>query len=403
MKEKNIENNKMDMNIFYFPLTVTFVGFISYLISQKFTLMDFGDIHSHIAFAKQMFEGTNISANPGFHKVWAIFYRIGFNENTSCVYAYVLFSILAAISIYFVINLFLKDKVNEFQKCMILIFMTFVGPIYFSSFNRHYYVGVCSFNTWHSPTNTAVKFAFIIAFFIFIYAFDLDENETTINGFNKKLALNIISGIFTFISVIIKPSFFQVFAPTVAIVYLVDIVRTRRNLLYYIKNGAVYLPSVFYMLYQTLFLFGKNGAKGSIEISFFDVLRHYSPNVLISLLLGVTFPAFIFLICYKEVLKDKGYFITIVFYIVSVLEASFLTEAGGAKYSGNFLWGMCLGIGAIFLYSIFVFINYCIKNSSSEKISVKILTFIGCSLISLHFIWGIWYYCILVITNAQCF
>ena len=93
----------------------------------------------------------------------------------------------------------------------------------------------------------------------------------------------------------------------------------------------------------------------------------------------------------------------IIFYIVSVLEGAFLEETTGT-YSGNLMWGMCLGIGAIFLYSVFKFVDYCIENNNSNKVLVKINIFMGYALLSLHFLWGLWYYFQILFTeNIQCF
>ncbi|PHV70169.1 hypothetical protein CS063_11875 [Sporanaerobium hydrogeniformans] len=404
MKEENF-NEKIAL-----PATLSFIAFMVYNLSIKFISSAHGDIFKHIEYAEKMFEGTYKTATPIYYFVWGFFNKVlCIEKNISAAYADVFFSILCAISIYLITRLFLKDSLGEWGRCLVVIFMTFFGPLYFPSFSSNYYLGQGTFNTWHNPTNNSVKFIAISALFLFIYYFNMDENEKIFfrgKNISKRSFLNIIVGLLSFISVFIKPSFFQVFAPTIVIVYLIDWIRTKRNIIFYIKDGVVFIPATLVIFYDVFFLFfSSTRTRGGIEIAPLDVWNYYSPNIIISILITITFPLFtIFLKSSKQQSKNINY-IPFIFYIVALLEFALLAEHTG-RYSGNFMWGMNLGIGILFLYSIFKFIKYNKEYSTNSKIITRIYIyiFIGYVLLASHFLWGIWYYFqLLVRPMTQCF
>lgn len=410
-QQKIIKDKTEILNIsqLIFPFCFSIVLLLSYFIGYKLAFQtSSSDLYSHIGYAEKMFAGNYKTATPVFYYMWGLFNKLlGVQRELSGAYAYTVFSGINFIAIYFIIKLFLKDKITECQRCIIVMFMTFFGPLYVPSFSESYYLGQSSFNVWHNPTNTAVKFAFVLAFFLFIYSFDMDEKERIDVwkiSMGKKTFYNLIIGLITFVSTFIKPSFFQVFAPTIAIVYIIDLIVKRKNIIYYIKNGLVFLPSVAVIFYQTFILFlSENNIRGGLVVDFLEVWGYYSPNVLISILITITFPIFVIILFRRTILNDFKYVIAIVFYIVSALEAAVLAETAGT-YSGNLMWGMSLGIGAIFLYSIFKFVDYCIENNSDNKKAVRFSIFIGYVLLSLHFLWGVWYYYkILTTVGVQCF
>ena len=403
-KQKSLDSSKL-----IFPLCFTIIMLASYFISYKLAIQaTSSDLYAHIGLAEKFFIGDYKTATPFFYYIWGIFNSIlGMERGVAGAYTYTLFCVLNVLSIYFIVKLFLKDKISEIQRCIIVLFMSFIGPLYVQGFSERYYLGQWSFNVWHNPTNTAVKFAFILGLFLFIYSFDIDEKKK-INIFGvymkEKTFFNFIIGVITFISTFIKPSFFQVFAPTILIVYLIDLIRTRKSIMYYIKNGLTFLPSVAVIVYQTFILFlGEDTIRGGLVVSFFDVWSYYSPNVLVSVLITITFPIFVIILYRKSIMKDFKFMIAIIFYIVSALEGALLAETLGT-YSANLMWGMCLGIGAIFLYSVFKFVDYCLENKDSNKKIVNFNIFIGYTLCSLHFLWGVWYYFQILLTeNIQCF
>ena len=366
------KTKSLDTSKWIFPFCFSIIILASYLVSYKLAFQTTrSDLHVHIGFAEAFFKGDYKTATPIFYYVWRIFNNFfAIEKGVAGAYTYTFFCALNVVSMYFIIKLFLKDKVGELQRCAIVLFMSFIGPLYVQGFSQRYYLGQWSFNVWHNPTNTAVEFAFIIGLFLFIYSFDMDPNKKiNVFGLDLKQAsfYNYIIGLSTFISTLIKPSFFQVFAPTIVIAYLIDLIRTRKSIIYYIKKGIVFLPSVAVILYQTFILFiGEDTIRKGLTINFLDVWRYYSPNVLISILITITFPIFVIILYRKSIFKDFKFIIAIIFYIISALEGAFLEETSGT-YSANLMWGMCLGIGAIFLYSVFKFVDYCIENKNNNK------------------------------------
>ena len=403
-----MNNNKIDGRRLALPLTLSFVGFMVYNISMKFMFSNGGDLNKHIIFAKQLFEGTRKAATPVYYLTWGFFNKfLGISDKFAAAYADAFFAILCAVTIYAIAKIFLKQNLNEWGYCIVVIYMMFFGPLYFNSFSKNYYLGQGTFNTWHNPTNNSVKFISLIIFFLFVYVFNLRESKKVSvfgTSWDNKIALNIMIGVLTLISVLVKPSFFQVMAPTVAIVYLIDLIQKRKSLLYYIKNGFVFLPACGLILYQMMIqFFTEDKIRGGVEIALFDVWRYYSPNVLISIILAIAFPIFVLLICYKGFFKNKYLTTAFIFYGVSAIEFAAFAEISG-RYSANFIWGMNLAIGILFLSSIFKFLDYCIINQNSDKKVVNGCVFIGYTLLSLHFLWGVWYYWQLMIRpGVQCF
>ena len=405
MKKENI----MRTSELFFPFCFCIILLTSFIMGQKMaSQVSSSDLYVHIGFAEQMFDGNYKTATPVFYYVWGFFNKIlGVDKSLAGAYAYTFFSCAAALSLYFIVKLFLKERITEAQRCIVVVFMTFFGSLYLPSFSQSYYLGQMSFNAWHNPTNTAVKFACILGFFLFIYSFDMDQKKQFCvwgSNIKEKSIINGIVCVITLVSTLIKPSFFQVFAPTIVVVYLIDWVKTRKSIMYYLKNGIIFLPSVAVIFYQTFILFlSEDNIRGGLVVDFLEVWGYYSPNVLISIIITITFPLFVIILYRKTLFSDFKFITAIIFYIVSALEAACLAETTGT-YSGNLMWGMSLGIGVIFLYSIFKFVNYCIKNDGSDSKIVKMNIFIGYTLLSLHFLWGVWYYCQLLLrVGVQCF
>jgi len=403
MNEQLLTKKKWRDRVVLF-LIMVIVGSTMYALSLKqYTIIS--DLEEHIQSANDMLAGTVRISYPGWHLMYGFFNRcFGIPENHSAALANTCFSLLCAAAIYWCSNS--MGKLEPAVKCCIVLVMTFVGPIYFPVFGENYYLGQGSFNAWHSPTNNAVKFLAVLVFYLFVYTFHVKDASITIAGKAcKKTFLQVLLGMATALSLFFKPSFFQVFAPMLAVVFVVDFICERRPLKDYICAGAVYLPSVAIILYQmvdNLLSTEAISKGGGMEIAFLEVWSKYSNNILLSIVAASAFPIFVCVFCERNLFKNKVLLYSWILYGISILEYLFLAEAGERKYHGNLSWGMNIAIGIVFLSSILTFIRYIRDNGQIKSKHVTVKSAVGTCLLLLHFVEGMWcWYYLMFVTRNQ--
>lgn len=388
------------------PAVLSLVAVTTFFITVKLASAEGGDFPAHIAFANMFFDGqTAITGyEPAFYWVYGLFARVfHIPDIYACAYANTVFSLLCAVSVYAVIGVF--SKASRTERALATLFMMFFGPLYFAGLNgTNYYLGTYSFNTWHNPTNNSVKFIAVLTFYLFIVAFHMDEAEKIpiLGRMAGKRALDVTVSILTCVSVWLKPSFFQVFAPALAVCFVMDFVQNRRSFKRYVREAIVFIPPALLILYQmkTLF-FSEAPSGGGVEIAFLDVWSYWSPHVLLSVLAVTAFPIWVTAFCGSGSGMTGIMKYSWIFYVISCCKFAFLAEVGNRRYHGNFGWGMCLGIGIVTLSALMRFINY--VHLEREDGRYRAAVFIGAALLSMQFFLGIWYYWRVLTTPVQCF
>lgn len=365
------------------------VGIASFAVAYRQTQLSVTDISIHMKSAEAIISGKETTSYPGW------FYVCGFLSHilhlplgTSAALATSFYNVLCFAAMYFILHKELGElkPINH----VVVLFMAFFGPIHFNT--RDIYNNTALFNTWHNPTNTSVKFLALICFFLMVYSIDLQKNsKTDILGFSfTKRGIDIFLSVAVFMSLLCKPSFFQVLAPTLGVIYLVQLVRAKKTIGDCLRDCLVYLPSVLLMLYQMYDNF--SGPAEGFEIAFLKVWRVFSSNIFLSTMSMVVFPIFVAAFCVKDWKEERAFQYSFVFFGVGLLEFAVLAETGERWADGNFSWGTGLGFGILCLYAVISFLRFLQANRGNHAIAVKVKSLVGIGLLIAHFSWGVWYY-----------
>lgn len=379
-----IQNNRLCILVF------TIIGMATFAIAYRQTAIGYTDISLHMGFGDEMFRGEDFVSYPGWYLIYGLFSFLP--RNIAAGLASSVLNVLCSVVIYFVLDCSIgKSKYNS----LVTLFMAFFGPLYLH-YPDHYYLGSGSFNTWHNPTNTSVKFLAILCFFLLPYSIDLPRDGEAIL-FGKHLTkrkIDLILAVSVFLSVVFKPSFFQVLAPALLLIYLVQwLILKEKTFLDCLKDCMIYIPALLLMLIQMTDNLLATGTHGQgIAISFLKVWRLSSANVLVAILSMTLFPIFVSLFCVRDWKKERALLYAGTFFTVSVAEYAFLVEAGERWADGNFGWGKNLAMGILCLSAIIAFVRY-VRKPEERKLGVaKIKICIGTCLLLAQFLLGIWYF-----------
>lgn len=266
----------------------------------------------------------------------------------------------------------------------------FIGPLYLPWFNENYYLGQSLSNTWHNPTNLMVK-PFAVLTFILIVDILRGYKDHIIN-YRKLVILAVINSISCFA----KPSWNQIFLPSMLIYLLIVMIQSRtiETLKFCFIIGAALLPAGLIMLLQFFTTFGQSadgGEPARIIIAPFVVIRNYTSSPLISFIISYTFPIIVFL-CNKRIAKDTDTKFAFILWVIGSAERSLLAESGERMYHGNLGWGAALATLLIHLVAFNKFEEY-VENSdmNSRADRWKLRIQLGFLLIGVWFGLRYWY------------
>lgn len=228
------------------------------------------------------------------------------------------------------------------------------------------YLGMYSMNPIHNPTYICMKGFSLLCFCLVcdIWGKQKDDNYRGIffrveNGLKRYY---IYLTVLLLLSVIAKPTFAEMFIPAVAFLMLGELIRRLVK-----KDGSApryfrqclitlccAVPALLYILLQVLAYFIWGGSYGGdsgslIFTKWFEVWQLYSQNIVLSIGLGMAFPLFLLLINGKYFIKSDMGRLALTGYLVSLLEAGTLGEAGSKLTHGNFLWPLMSGMLFLFL------------------------------------------------------
>lgn len=213
------------------------------------------------------------------------------------------------------------------------------------------YLGPFTMNPLHSPTHMSVRVFSLLAFCIVI---DL------LQGFGKKeyepiffkvsvVKQRVLLAVFLFLSVVMKPTFAEMFIPAVAFymlgVWIYKLCKKDQPGTYFTSCLWMLLcaaPSLVYMLIQYIvfFAFGNSyGNDGALIVTqWWEVWHLYSENVVLAIVFAMAFPIYMLLIDMRYFLKEVPGRIALLGYGIAFLEASFLGEDGDRLGHANFMW-----------------------------------------------------------------
>lgn len=272
------------------------------------------------------------------------------------------------------------------------------------------YLGQYSPNAIHSPTYMCLRPFSILCF---CGAYDLikkaeDSSHPGIffrleNGTRRTTLCLTIS---LLLSCIAKPTFAEMFIPTVALYMLFHwiycLIHEREEAGTYFRKCLqmllISLPALCYigMQFTVYFLMGgslgSNPEEGTVVLTKpFRVWHLYSDNVIFSVFLAMSFPLFMLLINRRFFLKETLGRLALLGYLVSFLEATFLGEAGIKIADANFFWPMMSGMMFFWLVSLIRLriLSETECNTKTKQILLQIAWFllIAYSLSGIHYAW----------------
>jgi len=354
---------KLFVRLFVYLLSGSLAGYIFY--SQAYGGL-WTDLGLHVDRILPIVNGEYFFPHPLFHYIVYFIQKISIILNVnwslldiSIVFLsllfVVIFDIIYRIAVYFHI-----DNYTQFSLLLISLSLLFITPIYLPIFNTNLYLGQWGPNTWHSPT------IFIIKPFTLICLFFMVKLSQGKEWYNKSGILVLFS-LFMALSAFAKPSFVISFAPATIIFLLVYY---WKNFKLYFKIFILFLPTIAVLIYQYIATYSNDIAstadmKDEIIFTFFGVMKYYTPNFGISLILATAFPLFLFIIDLKNCLKNHYLMLSFFNVIISFTFASFLAEKFKFE-QGAFLFGYILSLFLLFVFSLFHFLKF-IKSDALIK------------------------------------
>lgn len=263
-----------------------------------------------------------------------------------------------------VFNHFAKETESGKRNTIVASILSFclciiepIGIYWFSAENQ--YLGQFSLNPMHNPTHMCTKPFAVLCFMLAVDLLGLlkDSSYKGIFFDTEKGAkrLFVLLSVSLFFSAVAKPTFAEMFIPTVAILMLIEwierLVKKDDAKPYFISCLWMLLaaaPAILYGLLSTIgyFLFG--GSYGVSEThlvvtGFMESWKLLSDNIIASILLSMGFPLLM-------IWLDAKYYVTSTFgrigvlgYVIGMLESSLLGES--TKLSqGNMMWPMMSGM-----------------------------------------------------------
>ena len=306
-----------------------------------------------------------------------------------------------------------KDNKRYFLVNLFTFILLFLQTIYLPFFNNNHFMGQGSGNTYHNPTNIAVKPFALLCVILFIDFVKEDYlKDATIKTYTAK---TIRLAVFLALSAFAKPSFVQIFFPAVAVYYLVAVIKStdkKKTFFEILRFGVCCIvPMMFVILAFATHFMSTQGENQTI-IAFASLWSEFTNSIPFSIFLAIAFPLVYALAYKKEEFKDINTYLPWLILLIGILEFMFLEESGSKREHANFMWGYNLGIFIVFAFSManllkkILFKEFkpkllsdgrCVK--SKLGILRNVLVIISLVLLLLHIVFGIHYYAYIVKTN----
>lgn len=265
---------------------------------------------------------------------------------------------------------------------------------------------VFSINPLHNPTQMCVQ-GFSLLCLCLVYDIWGKQKEASYQGvfFKVEEGLKkyyVYLGVALFGSVMAKPTFAEMFIPTVGVLMLWNLISairkrdgsTSQYFRYCLQMFCCALPALTYMLLQFFSFFNFNGNDESeksrlIITGFMQVWSLFSENVVLSIGLGMAFPLFVVMLNPVYFIKSDLGKLALTGYIIGLLEAAFLGESGPKLSHGNFMWPMMSGMLLMWAVSLMRLIT--LERTQADNGKKKILIDSGWFLFFIHVLCGYLY------------
>jgi hypothetical protein len=311
------------------------------------------DVPAHVEFVLKF-------ASEHSFPVYSFWYRLvylfsGFSDKyidvaiTSIILLTVLVSVKYLIT-YYILSV---DYINTKVIALFSFALIFVMPVisYYSCANKavgsvcitsvHVYLGNIAPNQWHNST-----LILAMPFNLLLFYFSVKNIQS------EKISSFLIMGILSVISILAKPNYALAFLPILCAVILILNAKSQQYLRAIFKCSLIAVPSILTLVYQWYFTFvhGDLLAPGAKTlIAPFFVWSHYSPHIMLSLLLSIAFPLLVLLLYFKKI----DFYLKLSWLTFLVALSMTITFAEYPNWgAGNYFWGSIAANYVLFLFSV---------------------------------------------------
>ncbi|MCD7880931.1 MAG: hypothetical protein LUG47_04545 [Clostridiales bacterium] len=358
--------------------------------------VDASDFTVHLGWADEFNKWTLLQALfTGSDRLWHAFVWLLNRLGVELIYAGCLVTAGAVEAAYVIYNLLFKEMLRWLDRRLIpfaSLTLCLVSAIYVPWYTTTIYRGQSSPNVWHNPTQMMVRPFALIAFWmtVRIYKRLRKGDGWSTRAFESKGEI-VAYAFVLMLTVWAKPSFVQAFIPGLAILMIVDLIRSRgKAFLFCFKTACAYIPAALLVLMNFISNFGSDSASG-IEIAFLDVWSHSTDNIPFSFLLLFDFPLFVFIVDWKQLISSVEGQLSLSNLGVAVVMKATLAETGSRRYHGNLSWSY--GLAAVFVW--FIALRSFLELMFSDRLTGKkytVVAVVGWTLLALHLLTGILYY-----------
>lgn len=219
------------------------------------------------------------------------------------------------------------------------LILNLVMPCYIRGIADGRYIGMESASIWHNSTYIVMKMTGLLC--ILYYGKLERKYRQGISGREWFLFSFLLA-----LCTAVKPSFLLVFAPAMAVLLLIDLLKKTPFGRVFIFGSTVFL-SLAVVLVQNTVLFGAETGNGW-EIRPGYWLSYHSGYPLISAVLSIFFPLLLLTVFWRELSKDRWALTAWLMAAVGFLQVFLFAETGDRAVDGNFTWGYSFAILMIF-------------------------------------------------------
>ncbi len=358
--------------------------------------VDASDLTVHLAKAEEYNKWTLLTALlMGRDQLWHACVWLLTRLGVKSVYAGCLVTACSIEAVYLIYNVLFKKMLRQLDRRMIPVaslVLCLVSAIYMPWYTTQIYRGQDTPNVWHNPTQLMVRPFALIAFWMTVRIYRrLREGDGWRTKAFESRGEVVAYAFVLMLTVWAKPCFVQAFIPGLAILMIVDLIRSRgKAFLFCFKVACAYIPAALLTLMNLLFNFGSDSGNG-IEIAFLDVWSHSAKNIPLSFLLLFAFPLFVFIVDWRRLLPSVEGRLSLSNLAVATLMKLTLAETGSRRYHGNLSWSY--GLAAVFVW--FLAMRNFLDMMFSDRLTGKkytVVAIVGWTLLFLHLLTGILYY-----------
>lgn len=388
----------------------TLLFFMSFWLAyHQLTDLPSADLQGHLRFAKELTKVTVFrELLTGDDRMWHLLVKVLHWLGMSWNYAGAGATAAAITAAYAVFCALLRRELPHLNRLAVpvgALTLCLVGPIYMPWYSETIYRGQDSPNIWHSPTQIMVRPFALLAFYLTVRIY---RRWRAAEGYPQRAYASrgeaaLCTALIT-LSVWGKPCYFQVIVPALGVLLLIDLVRSRgKSFLFAVKMAAAYVPGALLTamkFFESFFVESETSGIG-MEIAPFAVWSHNSNSILISVLLLLAFPLFVILIDWKRFFRSVQGQLALLTLAMGAAMKALLAEIGSRRYHGNFGWGYIMAVVIVWFVTFCHFLDLMTGDRLTGR-RYRVAAWVGWTLLALHLLSGIVYYCILASTNTMC-